>query len=115
MVANIEVGAEIPVEQLDNLMQMTAKADALQNSMAEMDAKMENFLKNQPLFDESWEEKSEEEKMEKLEEFTKEFSSMTKSIAETQNLAMQPQDISVLDEEMNSLMPRARLINIRIF
>ena len=72
--------------------------------MEEIESKMEDFLKNQNIIDESWTEKSDDEKLNSLNDFAENMVSMTKMMSDSQDLAMEPQNITVLDTEMNSLM-----------
>ena len=60
---------------------------------------MENFLKNQNnvIIDETWTEKSDDEKLNSLNNFAENMVSMTKMMSDSQDLAMEPQNITVLD------------------
>ena len=102
--AEVSDQPEITLEKLENLMQVSTKAESLTKSMEEMESKMENFLKNQNIMDETWTAKSDDEKLNSLNNFAENMVSMTKMMSDSQDLAMEPQNITVLDTEMNSLM-----------
>lgn len=102
--AEVSQQPEISFEKLENLMQVSTKAESLTKSMEEMESKMENLLKNQNIMDETWTEKSDDEKLNSLNNFAENMVSMTKMMSDSQDLAMEPQNITVLDTEMNALM-----------